>query len=208
MKRARHRAALRAGLAAGLALIAAAGPRAGTPRAPSSAATSRPGATGSSAPKPAVRLDPRERAARDAHGNLLLEVRVEAQDTYPSLARQYLADPDRYRDLRHGNGRHVPAAGGTIRIPYAILSDARKLQAIDDLFPRDRTRDGDWVHRAGEGRLPASEERLRDLALWLTGDDDNSDALAEKNGLSGAALARGQEIVIPGDLLLPPFAAL
>src|SRR5439155_19871881 len=42
---------------------------------------------------------------------------------------------------------------------------------------------------------------------WLTGRGENFRALAERNDLPGLIPARDQEIAVPGELLLPPFAA-
>src|SRR5207245_1962960 len=56
--------------------------------------------------------------------------------------------------------------------------------------------------------IPAAEESLWDLALWMTGRGDNFQILADRNQAPGPTLRSGQEIIVPGDLLLPPFARL
>jgi len=173
-------------------------------------------------PKPARRLDrpapsdaetagalgPTEKAMLREGGDLVLEVRIGPRDSYASLGQRYLVDLRELQAVRALNGDALPATGGTMRIPYASLSDDMKMRVIRDLFPADATRGGDWVHRVGAGRLTASEESLWHLALWLTGRGENFEALADANNLPGLIPHHGQEIVVPGGLLLPPFARL
>ncbi len=110
--------------------------------------------------------------------------------------------------LREANGETLPPVGGRVAIPYAVLNDDTKLRVIHDLFPADLARPGQWVHRAGWGRLSADEESLWNLALWMTGRGENASILAERNHLPGPGLRSGEAILIPGEILLPPFAAL
>ena len=197
--------ALAVALLAGLALSAA-------PRA----ADAGPG------PKPARRLDgvagraspvsdrpvPGEHAELRGGRDLVLVVPVRPGDTPASLGQRYLVDLRELPAVRALNGSLPRAAGGTVALPYATLNDAYKVRAIRDLFPEDHPRDGDWIHLAGSGRQPASEESLWSLSLWLTGRGENFSILADRNALPGLIPTKGQEVVIPGELLLPPFAKL
>jgi N-acetylmuramoyl-L-alanine amidase len=171
-------------------------------------------------PKPARRIDPPPAAAdaerlgpgekavlRDPR-TLVLEVRVGARDTYALLGQRYIVDLRELPRVRALNGESLPAPGSAVAIPYASLNDEYKVKVLRDLFPADASRDGDWVHRVGAGRLAAPEESLWQIALWFTGRGENFEALADRNDLPGLAPSGGQEIVLPGDLLLPPFARL
>jgi N-acetylmuramoyl-L-alanine amidase len=172
--------------------------------------------------EPAVRLDPPgphdtvasgdmgpgERVVVHEGGELRLEVRVRPGDTYASLGRRHLVDLRELRTLRRLNGEPLPAAGQWVAIPYASLNDDDKVKAIRSLFPEDVASDGYWIHRVGSGRIPASEESLWHLALWLTGRGENFGILADRNDIPSLSPRAGETIRVPAELLLPPFARL
>ena len=174
------------------------------------------------APKPARRLDaPQERSpatperlAADERAtlrgerDLVLEVRVRAGDTYAAIGQRYLIDLRELDAVRARNGDRLPSEGSFLAIPYPSLNDRFKIRVIRDLFPEDGPREGNWIHRTGAGRLQPSQETLWNVALWLTGRGENFGVLADRNALPGLVPAKDQEIVVPGELLLPPFAAL
>jgi len=175
-----------------------------------------------SEPKPAQRLDvPAGRADaaghRSANGehaelrqgkDLVLVVPVHPGDTWTGLGQKYLADLREIPAARARNGDRPPSAGGTVELSYASLNDTFKVKTLRELFPEDGPRDGDWIHHAGAGRQPASDDSLWNLALWLTGRGENFSVLADRNSLPGLIPTKGQDIVIPGELLLPAFARL
>ncbi len=179
-------------------------------------------ARGSSAPEPARRVDvprpnpgtssgrpAREERARLRDGrDLVLEVKVRAGDTYAAIGQTYLIDLRELEAVRTLNGDRLPPEGSAVALPYGSLGDAYKVRVIRDLFPEDGPREGNWIHRTGSGRLPSSQETLWNLALWLTGRGENFGVLADRNALPGLIPAKDQEIVVPGELLLPPFASL
>ena len=184
-----------------------------------------PGAAAASAPapgvKPAHRLDepgrrtagaaaPRsaDRAIVQNGRDLVLEVTVRPGDSYVSLGERYLADLRELPAIRSRNGDRLPPAGGTVIVPYASLNDEHKVKAILDLYPGDGPRDGGWVHRVGAGRQQASDESLWTLSLWLTGRGENFGSLADRNGIPGLIPSNGQEIIVPAEMLLAPFARL
>ncbi len=160
------------------------------------------------APAGAGPLPPGERAVLQDGKDLALEVTVRAGDSYVALGHRYLADLRELPPVRTKNGDRLPAAGGVLLIPYASLNDDYKVKVILDLYPDDGPGDGGWVHRAGAGRQRASEESLWNLALWLTGRGENFAPLADRNRLPGLIPSKGQVIVVPARLLLPPFARL
>jgi N-acetylmuramoyl-L-alanine amidase len=155
----------------------------------------------------ADRLDPNERAVLRGGHDLVLEIKVRAGDTYATLGQKYFIDLRELQAVRSQNGDYLPSAGGLIAIPYASLCDGYKVRVIRDLFPEDGPREGNWIHRAGSGHLAPSQETLWNVALWLTGRGENFNILADRNDLPGLIPAKDQEIVVPGELLLPPFAA-
>jgi N-acetylmuramoyl-L-alanine amidase len=153
-------------------------------------------------------LDAGESAALRGKGDLVLKVRAAQGDTYVSLGRKYLADLGELPRVRPGHDETPLSAGQVVTIPYLSLNDAYRAKVMRDLFPEDAPRDGDWIHRVGDGRLASAEETLWHLALWYTGLGENFGILADRNGLPDLIPRSGQEIVIPGALLLPAFARL
>ena len=181
-----------------------------------------PSASGRSAPvpQPARRLDApvarhtaSDRLAADERpelrggSDLVLTVEVRAGDTYTSIGQRYLADLRELQAVRTRSGDRLPPEGELVAIPYASLNDRYKVRVIRVLFPEDGPREGNWIHRAGSGLLKPSQETLWNVALWLTGRGENFRALADRNDLPGLLPAKDQEILVPGELLLPPFAA-
>jgi N-acetylmuramoyl-L-alanine amidase len=204
-------------LACLLASLALPGVPGAAPAGPSADAAGR----SPTAPKAARRLDaaqtrptaPPDRLAADERvmlrgdRDLVLEVTVRAGDTYAAIGQKYLIDLRELETVRARNGDRPPSEG-VVAIPYSSLNDRFKIKVIRDLFPEDGPREGNWIHRTGSGRLQASQETLWNVALWLTGRGENFGALADRNALPGLVPAKDQEIVVPGELLLPPFAAL
>ncbi len=178
-----------------LSLLGAAPPPAGS------------GAPGTRRPTPAVGTPAApERAELHGRSDLFLEIVPQPGDSWDVIASHYLARPADLGPLRGAKSGTAPRPGRVVSIPYAALSDEYKMMVIRDLFPSDGPRGGDWVHRVGGGRLDPSDDSLWNIALWITGDADNFTAIADRNGLADLATRKGQEIVVPGRLLLPPFA--
>ena len=210
-------------IAAALALGSGAGGPAAAARAPTAPksaqrldlapaqrpAGDRPATERRATERPAAdRLADGERPVVRDHRDLFLEVPVRPGDTWAALAARYLVDLRDLRVVREDPDRPLPPVGGFVPLPYSSLGDRYKVRVIRELFPEDGPREGNWVHRAGAGRLEGRDDTLWNLALWLTGRGENFSALADRNDLPGLIPARDQELLIPGELLLPPFAAL
>ncbi len=153
-------------------------------------------------------LGPAERVVLIDGRDLFLVVVVAEGDSADSLGRTYLEDPRLFPAVQGLQAESLPAPGGNIRIPYELLHPDWAVRALRDLFPADRPGDGHWVHQVGTGRLTVSEESLWNLALWFTGRGENFEALADRNGLHDLAPRPGEPLIVPGDLLLAPFARL
>jgi N-acetylmuramoyl-L-alanine amidase len=161
---------------------------------------------GAAGPPAAERPAPPERAELHGRSGLFLEIVPQPGDSWDVIASHYLARPADLAPLRGARSGAAPHPGRVVSIPYAALSDEYKMMVVRDLFPSDGPRGGDWAHRIGGGRLDPSDESLWNIALWFTGDADNFTAIADRNDLADLATRKGQEIIIPGRLLLPPFA--
>lgn len=155
-----------------------------------------------------ARHDPAPRAILIDGRDLFLEVVVSKGDSAATLGRTYLEDPRLFPAVRGLQAQALPPPGGIIRIPYELLHPDWAVRVVRDLFPADRPGDGYWVHQVGAGRLTVTEESLWNLSLWFTGRGENFAAIADRNGLHDLAPRPGQPLIVPGDLLLPPFARL
>ncbi len=153
-------------------------------------------------------LRPDESPVLKPGGDLFLEVHLGAGTSYTTIGQKYLADLRGLQSIKAENGATLPKAGGTIRIPYTSLNDDYKARVIQQLFPRDTTRGGDWIHRVGPKRPEAGSETIWHLSLWLTGRGENYQTLAEHNALDDLTLRPDQELIVPGALLSPPFTRM
>ncbi len=167
-------------------------------------------ATAGAAREPAAggALGPAERVVLIDGRDLFLEIVVAEGDSADSLGRTYLEDPRLFPAVQGLQAESLPAPGGRIRIPYELLHPDWAVRALRDLFPADRPGNGHWVHQVGTGQLTVPEESLWNLALWFTGRGENFEALADRNGLHDLAPRPGEPLLVPGDLLLAPFARL
>jgi N-acetylmuramoyl-L-alanine amidase len=136
---------------------------------------------------------------------LALEVRVPDGGATDAWLRHYVSDPAAFRRKR---GRPLPAAGEVLRLPLASLSDDFRPRVLCALFPSNTTLGADWIHRVGSGPLAASQETVDRISVWYTGSARNARALETRNAVAPGGPRAGQEIVIPGDLLLPGFRRL
>ncbi len=152
-------------------------------------------------------VSPDIRIYLSVENSLFLEVLRPPRETDESVARKVLRDPARWEALRAFNPE--PAAPGKryVMIPYEDLGDAYKLLTMARLFPEDRLEGDFWLHPVGKGRIPTAAESLWHLALWLTGDGKNFQAIAEMNDLKDLTPVAGEVLRIHASLLLPFLTA-
>jgi len=92
-----------------------------------------------------------------------------------------------------------------VRIPFYMLAENYRALVLRRLFPKDHLEGDDWIHTARGGLIATYDEGLWQVAEWYTGDGSRFSELLEVNGLDSPELASGQEVRIPGRLLLPVF---
>lgn len=144
----------------------------------------------------------------DRTNALSLEVQREEGETLEDIARRMMQDPTRWEMLRPLQpAPPAEKAKAYARIPYEELKDSYKYLTIARLFPEDSLRGEFWIHPVGRSRIPVAAESLWHLALWLTGDGRNFEALAKLNGLRDLTPVSGRTIRIPRTLLSSVFAA-
>jgi len=153
-------------------------------------------------------VSPELRILLSEENALYLEVLRHDGDTAESVARRVMRDPARWEEVKAFNPDSSSRAGKRYAmIPYEHLQEAYKYLTIARLFPEDRLVGEFWLHPVGRGKIPVAAESLWHLALWLTGDGKNFQALAEMNGLRDLTPVSGQVIRIHRSLLIPIFAA-
>ena len=152
--------------------------------------------------------EPVERVILADGRDLFLEVRVGKEDTLPVLGRRYLEDGRLAPAMQGLEAGALPGPGRSVRIPYELLHPDYRLRVLRDLFPVDEPGEGGWVHQVGAGRLTVSEESLWNLALWYTGRGDHFAIIADRNRLPDLSPQPGQSLIIPGEILIAPFAEL
>ncbi len=132
-----------------------------------------------------------------------LLVAPQPSDTYATLAQRLCGREALAPILAEWNAGTGLAADRPVVVPLALLSEEYRLLVLQNLFPEDRYAGEDWIHVARAGRLPTYNEGLWQVAEWFTGDGARFERLLAANSLSSPELAAGQEVRIPGALLLP-----
>jgi len=104
----------------------------------------------------------------------------------------------------NGNPRRLEA-GVRYKVPYALLTDDYKIRAVRGLFPQDTPRFDGWQHVHPKDAPPIA---LWKLAEVFTGKGENFAILRKHNKLLEDAVAPGDSVFLPAELLLPPYQAL
>jgi N-acetylmuramoyl-L-alanine amidase len=110
--------------------------------------------------------------------------------------------------LAAANGDLLPAPGGWIEAPPALLSEELRSLMLRNVFPQDHLDDNDWIHVARAGALPTYDVGLWQVAQWFCGSGTRFEELRQVNGLNSPELVAGQRIRIPAAILLPGLRAL
>ena len=136
---------------------------------------------------------------------IYLEAKPLAGEGLYAFALRLCGDRDSAGEIARANGgsEHL-LAGVRYRVPYEFLRGELKLRVARALFADDRPEPAGWRHRA-RGADALGRESLWHLARWFTGDGANFRAIREHNRLAEEEIRAGQEVVIPGRLLLPAF---
>jgi N-acetylmuramoyl-L-alanine amidase len=136
---------------------------------------------------------------------LFLEVEARRGDSLSGLAQRLCGDAQRGAQIAQANGgKPEIRAGRRYRVPYVCLSPESQLKVAKALFSDDKPRADGWRHQV-RGVGPLQRESLWHLALWFTGNGESFRAIREYNELTDDDLAKGAEVTIPSELLLPAF---
>lgn len=101
----------------------------------------------------------------------------------------------------------APLRDVRVRVPWALLSPQLRAETLQALFPDDRRVPEGWLHRV---RAPwgGDGESWLELARWFCGDERAYGRLRQANPHLGLFTIAGDEVLIPGPLLLPSLRAL
>ncbi len=137
--------------------------------------------------------------------SLELEVLPAGGDSYVLLAQRMCNAETKGSGLSEYNDFASIESGRWIRVPLSMLSDDYRALVLRTLFPRDRLDGDDWIHVARAGTLPTYDVGLWQVAEWFTGDGSRFAELQRINDLDSPELSSGQQVRIPGRLLLSVF---
>jgi N-acetylmuramoyl-L-alanine amidase len=151
-----------------------------------------------------ARIDETLKAVHEGK-EFFLSVHVKRGDTYQGLAGRYTGSKKNWRRIRADSKQRTLRAGTRVRIAYTILKNEYKRKVVEALFPDDGYRDGAWVHRVRDVPYRESGETLWRIAEWFTGDGKNYRRIMEASDMRNDALAPGQTVRVPRELLLAAF---
>ena len=151
-----------------------------------------------------ARMDETLRAVHQGK-EFFLSVHVKRGDTYEGLADRYTGSKKNWKRIRAVSKQRTLRAGTRVRIAYTILINEYKRKVVEALFPGDGYRDGAWVHRVRDVPYRESGETLWRIAEWFTGEGKNYRRIMKASDMRSDALAPGQTVRVPRELLLAAF---
>lgn len=139
------------------------------------------------------------------HHEVYLEASPLAGEGLYAFARRLCGGAEAAAAIAEANGGEERLLTGVrYRVPYDRLRDELKLRAMRALFSDDRREPEGWRHRVrGAGTLERGS--LWHIARWFTGRGESYREIRDYNRLPEEELPAGRELVIPEELLLPPF---
>lgn len=127
-----------------------------------------------------------------------LYILPEAGDSYIKVSEKLLKDPKDWKKIKEINKFEYPLKGIALRIPFELLKEDLRVDALKKIFPDDKYNWDGIVHKC-------KNETLWHIALWYTGDGKNYKILKEENNLASYEIKENQEIFIPEKILLKSF---
>ncbi|MDX1387706.1 MAG: N-acetylmuramoyl-L-alanine amidase, partial [Acidobacteriota bacterium] len=137
--------------------------------------------------------------------NLELEVLPTDGDSYVSLAGRLCNPETKASALSDYNNFAAIEPGLWVRIPLTMLSEDYRALVLRTMFPKDRLDGDDWIHVARAGAVATYDVGLWQVAEWFTGNGSRFAELQKINHLDSPELSSGQQVRIPGRLLLSVF---
>jgi len=140
-----------------------------------------------------------------ADNEIFLEAKPLAGEGLFAFALRLCGNRDSAAEISRANGGvDLLLAGVRYRVPYESLRGELQIRVARALFAGDRPEAAGWRHRA-RGADALGRESLWHVARWFTGDGANFRAIRDHNRLAEEEIRAGQEVMIPGRLLLPAF---
>ncbi|MFQ5627780.1 MAG: LysM peptidoglycan-binding domain-containing protein, partial [bacterium] len=141
--------------------------------------------------------------ARFSKGKINVDIYPQRGEGYIDLAVRISNKPKQWKKLKSWNkNKRFPQTGVPIRVPFTYLNANYRLQAVQDLFKKDKLISSGWQHR-----VTYRGETMWFIAETFTGDGANYAALQQANGMKkGQALAIGNVVKIPVKILSDEFS--
>jgi N-acetylmuramoyl-L-alanine amidase len=153
-------------------------------------------------------LGPHETVRLEADQEIVLLVDPRPGDAWSRLALRVTGDASKWRELARLNSQGENLlAGRSVRVPFLMLRETLRVDALRALFPEDQRVAGGWRHRVVAGS-ELEGESLWTIAAWFTGDGRNYAAIRSFNRNQGLSTRRGDWILIPSAILPAPFRAI
>ncbi len=152
-----------------------------------------------------VALDDGMVAALTDELEIYLEAPPSRGEGWLGFSRRLTGGEEAAESISESNGRpRKMLAGARYRVPYRWLTEELKFTVVKALLPADGPRSEGWYHEVPAG---GPGHGLWRLAEWLTGDGRNFSTLRSFNQLQDDTVPPGGHLLIPPELLLPPFFA-
>ena len=141
--------------------------------------------------------------SRFAGGKIIVDVYPLRGEGYIDLALRISNQPKSWRKLKKWNRNlRFPHRDRPIPVPFDFLNARYRLQAVKQLFPRDRLTSRGWEHR-----VTYRGETMWFIAETFTGDGANYTAIQRANRMrKGQPITIGKVILIPHNLLSDDFS--
>ena len=154
-----------------------------------------------------LEIEPGMVALRTSDARLYLETVPQKGEGLLAFARRLCGDGQAAARIAEENGGRSLLAGVRYRVPFEILTDELQRKVFRSLFPSDETEPQGWRHQVTKTALEDGAG-LWQVASWLTGDGTSFARLREVNRLADDALAPGQTLFVPAELLRPSLRPL
>lgn len=127
---------------------------------------------------------------------------------FSHIARTFCGNAQKARELAQANPAFTrPLKGVRVRIPWSLLSPAKKAEILRAVFPRDRRVEGGWEHEI-VALWEGEPESWWELAEWFCGDGSLYGEIKKTNPQGPLFPPAGTRVLIPERLLRPELRAL
>ena len=126
-------------------------------------------------------------------------------DAWTRLAKRVTGDAEKWTEIaKANNAGETLTTEMNVHVPLALLRPELRREIVQTLFPTDQATRAGWRHVVAGGH-GVEGESLWNIAEWFTGDGANYLAIRKANPTQGLSTRKGDVILVPKRLLVPPF---